>query len=73
MTLRDEVQLLDIVALLEDEPARSLQRGQVGTVVELLGPGVVEVEFSDDEGRTYAMAALRTEQLIVLHYQLLAA
>jgi hypothetical protein len=27
-----------------------------------------EIEFSDDQGRTYAVAALRAEKLIVLHY-----
>ncbi len=64
-----KIELLDVVALTEDLPQRGLQRGQVGTVVEILSPGVFEVEFSDDEGRTYAMLALRAEQLMVLHYQ----
>ena len=63
------IELLDTVALLEDIPARGLQRGEVGTVVELLAPDVYEVEFSDDDGRTYAMFALRADQLIVLHNQ----
>jgi hypothetical protein len=36
---------------------------------ELLTPSVTEVEFIDDQGRTYAMAALRSEQLIRLHRQ----
>jgi hypothetical protein len=30
---------------------------------------VAEVEFSDDQGRTYAMAALRSDQLILLHHR----
>jgi hypothetical protein len=59
---------LDVVALTVDLPERRLKRGQVGTVVELLAPGVFEVEFSDDEGRTYAQAALREDQLLALHY-----
>jgi hypothetical protein len=49
-----------VVALLEDLPVHSLQRGQVGTVVETLSPGVFEVEFSDNEGRAYATCALRS-------------
>ncbi len=65
----NNIKLLDVVALTEDVQASKLYRGQVGTVVETLTPGVFEVEFSDDEGRTYAMAALRAEQLIVLHYE----
>ncbi len=46
-----------------------MYRGQVGTVVEILEPDVFEVEFSDNDGRTYAMLALRASQLIVLYYQ----
>ena len=59
-----------VVALLEDLPARSLQRGQVGTVVETLAPDVFEVEFSDNEGRAYATCPLRSSQLMVLHHEL---
>ncbi len=62
------VNLLDVVALTEDVQASGLYRGQVGTVVEALAPDVFEVEFSDDEGRTYALAALRTDQMMVLRY-----
>ncbi len=67
--MSSEIQLLDVVALTEDLTERGLRRGQVGTVVEILAPGVFEVEFSDDEGRTYAMVALRAEQLMALHYK----
>lgn len=66
----NSIQLLDVVALTEDLPQQKLYRGQVGTVVEILAPNVFEVEFNDDEGQTYAMLALRTDQLMVLHYQL---
>lgn len=59
----DTPHVLDVVALLEDLPDRRLRRGQVGTIVEELAPGVFEMEFSDGHGRTYAMLALRTEQL----------
>lgn len=63
------IQLLDVVALMEDLPDRGLVRGQVGAVVETLAPGVFEVEFCDDNGRAYAMLALRAEQLMVLRYR----
>ena len=62
-----------VVALLDDVPDQDLRRGQVGTVVESLAPGVFEVEFSDNQGRTYASLALRAEQLIVLHHELVGA
>lgn len=60
--------LLDVVALLSDVPAQGLVRGQVGTIVELL-EGAYEVEFSDDEGKTYAEVALAPGQLLVLHHR----
>ena len=60
----------DVVALLEDIPQHSLRRGQVGTIVEPLAPGVFEVEFSDNEGRTYATLALRSDQLMILHHDM---
>jgi hypothetical protein len=66
---KDNIRLLDVVALTSDLPERGLLRGQVGTVVEALSPGVFEVEFSDDHGHTYAQLALRASQLMVLHYQ----
>jgi hypothetical protein len=65
----NNIQLLDVVALTADLPGNGLLRGQVGTVVETLAPGVFEVEFSDDQGQTYAQLALKEHQLLVLHYQ----
>jgi hypothetical protein len=44
-------------------------RGQVGTIVERLSPGLYEVEFSDDQGRTYACLPLRADQLLKLHHE----
>lgn len=61
------IRVLDVVALTEDLPDQRLRRGQMGTVVEELAPGVFEVEFSDASGQAYATLALRAEQLLVLH------
>jgi hypothetical protein len=66
---RTPTRSLDVVALIEDLPERGLSRGQIGTVVEELAPDVFEVEFSDNEGRTYATLALRADQLMVLRYE----
>ena len=67
--MNGEIRLRSVVALTEDIPTRGLQRGQVGTVVELLGPDMFEVEFVNNEGRTSAMVRLSARQLLVLHYQ----
>ena len=56
--MTSKIELLDLVAVTADLPEAGLQRGQVGTVVEILAPNVFEVEFSDNEGRTYAQTAL---------------
>lgn len=64
----DEIKLLDVVALIEDIESEGLCRGTVGTVVELWKDGVFEVEFSDNEGKAYAFAALRPEKLMKLHF-----
>jgi len=66
---KDSFKLLDVVALTEGLLERGLVRGQVGTIVELLAPGVFEVEFCDNEGRTYASLALKASQLMVLHHE----
>jgi Domain of unknown function (DUF4926) len=67
--MTQDIHVLDVVALTEDVPDRGLLRGQVGTVVESLSPGVFEVEFVDNDGRTYALLPLKSSQLLVLHYQ----
>jgi hypothetical protein len=64
-----EIKLLDVVALTQALPERRLQLGQVGTVVEELGPEVYEVEFTDNDGRAFSSLALRASQLLVLHYE----
>ena len=64
-----QIELLSVVALVDDMTDRGLVRGQVGTVVEDLASGVYEVEFIDDSGQTYASLALRAEQLMRLHHE----
>lgn len=64
-----DINTLTVVALLEDVPSQGLVRGQVGTVVEKLAPGVFEVEFSDNNGRTYATLAAPAEKLLVLRHE----
>ena len=60
--------ILDVVALLTDLPAERLARGQVGTIVEQVDDKTYLVEFSDDQGRAYALAPCPRAELLVLHY-----
>jgi hypothetical protein len=67
--MEDTTQLLEVVALTVDLPEVNLRRGQVGTVVDVLGGGkAFEVEFCDRKGRTYASLALCPDQFLVLRY-----
>ena len=47
-----QIEPFDVVALVTGDGARHLPAGAEGTVLEILRDGALEVEFSDDEGRT---------------------
>ncbi|MBW4578519.1 MAG: DUF4926 domain-containing protein [Tildeniella nuda ZEHNDER 1965/U140] len=70
--MNSPMKLLDVIALIEDLPDLRLYRGQVGTIVEVYEPGVFEVEFSDTQGRTYALETLKQKQLMALYHQPIA-
>jgi len=65
----DRPELLSVVALLADLPAEGLARGQVGTVVETLDDKTVLVEFSDDQGRAFAVVPCASSDLMALRYE----
>lgn len=64
----DEIKLLDVVALTENLQSEGLRRGEVGTVVEKWNDDVFEVEFSDETGAAYALAAVPAEKLMKLYF-----
>ncbi len=69
------IQMHDVVALLDDLPARHfetnqsllLRRGQIGTVVMTYDGTAYEVEFAGRDGRAYALLPVAAEKLMVLH------
>lgn len=69
MMHKQEIKLLDVVALLKDKQESKLSIGQVGTVVEILDKGIFEVEFSNKTGETIALVPLKEEELLLLHYE----
>jgi hypothetical protein len=74
MSMRnDSIKLLDVVALLVDKPEEGLVTGHVGTVVEVYSPEAFEVEFLDPAGRTFALAELRKDEVLVLKHEPVAA
>ena len=84
-----KIKLFDTVAIINPVPIerltlveldytsiRNLPAGQVGTVVEVY-EGAEDcqylVEFADNQGREYAIATLKEDELLVLHYELILA
>lgn len=65
--------LLDSVALLHDVPDARLVQGQVGTIVEVLDRDMFLVEFSGDNGKSYAVLPLAQDDLLRLHFTAEAA
>jgi hypothetical protein len=71
----------NVVALLDDMPARHfttgqpllLRRGQIGTVVMIYDGTAFEVEFADREGRAFALLFVPAGRLILLHESPVAA
>jgi hypothetical protein len=62
--------VLAVVALTGDLPEHKLTRGHIGTVLEHLdrdGEQALLVEFSNEQGESYAIAAIRPDRLILLH------
>ncbi|MBW4559339.1 MAG: DUF4926 domain-containing protein [Trichormus sp. ATA11-4-KO1] len=83
-----KVKLLDTIATLKPIPIerlqlvedyssiKSLPSGQVGTIVEVYEQEEEYhylVEFADTQGCEYAMATLRADEILVLHYDLAIA
>jgi hypothetical protein len=58
--------LLETVALNTDLPTVGLKAGDVGAVVEVLGPEAYEVEFVAGSGRTQAVVTVRASQVRAL-------
>jgi hypothetical protein len=59
--------LLDLVAVLKEPPDADVEVGDVGTVVELLPPDGLEVEFLERDGRTRCVATLSVDEVLTLN------
>jgi hypothetical protein len=67
MTKQRPPKLLDMVAVTNCADDAEVAPGDVGTVVELLAPDGVEVEFLDRDGRTRCVATLNVNDVLVLN------
>lgn len=69
---------LDLIAITENIETNHyetgekiiLYKGQVGTVIIKYDATAFEVEFSNNNGETYAMETLTSKQLMLLHQEL---
>ena len=71
--MKDKLDILDVVALLDFIPGEPVQPGQIGTIVEKLADSVYEVEFADRKGRTITTCAIEARQLLRLTHELVLA
>ena len=69
MTGQRTPQLLDMVAVLQPPTDAGIEVGDVGTVVELLSPDGLEVEFLDRSGCTRCIATLSDADVLLLNRQ----
>ena len=67
MTEARQLKLLDMVAVLSSPGAPGIRAGDVGTVVELLPPDGLEVEFLSRDGRTRHIGTLSIGDVLVLN------
>ena len=67
MTQPRKPQTLDMIAVLENVDDSAVQVGDVGTVVEVLPPDGVEVEFLDRHGRTRYICTFQVDDVLVLN------
>ncbi|MEK6780245.1 MAG: DUF4926 domain-containing protein [Bacteroidota bacterium] len=64
------IKVLDVVALLHDQPDKKFMKGQVGTVVEQLDENVFEVEFVNTKGETIGLEEIHSDNLFLLHFEI---
>ena len=67
MSQTRQPQLFDIIAVLNNAGESDVEVGDVGTIVELLPPDGLEVEFLDRDGRTRCVATLTGNDILVLN------
>jgi hypothetical protein len=72
-----EIHEYDVVALIDEAPSLHketkqpilLKRGQVGTVMMSFNDHAYLIDFSDSQGKTYAMETIPARQLMCLVYE----
>ena len=64
------IQILDVVALIQNIPQENLSKGNIRTVVEFLDNDDFLVEFCDKSGRTVKMLELSNTQIMKINFEL---
>ena len=67
MKVAKQPKLLDLIAVVNATGDSEVEVGDVGTVVEVLPPDGVEVEFLDRDGRTRCVTTLDVADVLVLN------
>ena len=67
MTKARQLELLDMVTVLHSSNDPEIRAGDVGTVVELLPPDALEIEFLYGDGRTRHIGTFSTDDVLLLN------
>jgi hypothetical protein len=68
--MKNNIEILDIVTVLQDIPVEKLNKGNIGTVVEILDEEMFLVEFCDKNGKTLKMLELSNNQIMKINFEL---
>jgi hypothetical protein len=68
--MKNNIEILDIVTVLQDIPLERLVKGNIGTVVEILDKEMFLVEFCDKNGKTLKMLELSNNQIMKINFEL---
>lgn len=68
--MKSTINILDVVATRKAFPDHNILDGQVGTVVEILKEGFVEVEFSLKKEEDAVLIPIHKDELMRLHFAL---
>lgn len=66
--MKDKIEKLDVVAILEDLPELGISRGDIATVLEEVSEKIFLLEISDRNGKTISMIELPQKSIMKLNY-----
>jgi hypothetical protein len=67
--MQNELKIYDVVVLTKDIPAEKLNKGTMGTIIEVFNDDAFMVEFSYKTGVAFADPVLKKNQLMKVYFE----